>query len=114
MNDIIDVVTESEEFENNVVERGPTRKQLKQMEKLYSKIMDENDTDNESEVADVSLSKEDLAGIRRIQKYIDNAKLAKRMTDGEYVAVKRKDDDEVRELDCDFRMESMKGGMFED
>lgn len=112
MNDIIDVVTESEEFDNNVVERGPTRKQLKQMEKFYSKIMD--DTDNESDVADVTLSKEDLAGIRRIQKYIDNTKLAKRMTDGEYAAVKRKDDDEVRELDCDFRMESMKGGMFED
>ncbi len=113
--DIVDSEVVVDEFSTVVVDRGPTRKQLKKIEKDYSDVLKEGD--ETIELTDAELSKEDLEGVVRLMKYIENARLATTMTEKEYVAVKRNDDDDVRELDCDFDMgRSLSGSrsMFED
>jgi hypothetical protein len=120
-NEIIDIVeeaSESNEFEVVKAERGPTQKQLKKIERDYSELFKEEK--DEFDDTSVTLTKADLAGVKRIAKYIENVRLANKMTDGEYVQVKkRRDDDDVRELDCNFERdmgESLSRGrrMFED
>lgn len=116
--DIVDESSESNEFDVVKVDRGPTIKQLKKIERDYSELFKEDK--EEFEDNGVTLTKADLAGVKRIAKYIENIRLASKMTDGEYVQVKkRRDDDDVRELDCDFERDmgkSLSRGrrMFED
>jgi hypothetical protein len=95
-----DVIAEFEAVAQ--ADRGPTRKQLAKIESTYSDVL----KDDVEIVADLGeLTDADKALMKRISKYIENVRLGNKMSSSEYVSVKNRreeDDDEVKELDCDF------------
>jgi len=93
-------VVNEEVIEVNELDRGPTRKQLAKIEMDFSDVLlEEKESIEDCE----ELEEQDKMLLTRISKYIDNVRLGNKMTSSEYVVRRRGDDEEeVKELDCDF------------
>ncbi len=91
------------ELETEVVadleEKGPTKKDLAKMEKVYADILKPESLDF---TGLEDLSKEDKIGIVRISKYIDECREANRINSKEYVRVEEDEDvKEISEMDLE-------------
>ncbi len=93
-----------------VEEKGPTKKDLAVMEKVYADILKPESVDFSGLEG---LSKEDKIGVVRISKYIDECIEANRINSKEYVRVEEDEDvKEISEMDLE-DFSNVREGMFD-
>lgn len=85
MNDEVEV--------ENIEDKGPTKKDIKKLESVYSDILNQK----EFEIDEISeLSDSDKKSLLKISKFIDECRYSNRVSSREYVKVR--EDEDVKEL----------------